>query len=151
MNYVPKPSADGRLNAIFDSYCVKAIKGIKFAYGSAPRTLELLSTFRAMVNDAIRICLSEKIRGRLKLRDRIYMELRQRYGIVSCFPYSVAEVAWSIVKKHKRWHRKPFARKLMLKMDAASFSLNYSILSLPFKEENASSSHCDTATIRDLS
>lgn len=113
---------------------MKAIKGVKFAYESTPRTLELLSTFRAMVNDAIRICLSENIRGRLKLRDRIYVELRQRYAVVSCFPYSVAEVAWSIVKKHKRWHRKPFARKLMLKMDAASFSLNYSILSLPFKK-----------------
>jgi hypothetical protein len=130
---------------------VKAIKGVRFTYESTPRTLELLSTFRAMVNDAIRICLSGNIRGRLKLRDRINMELRQRYGVVSCFPYSVAEVAWSIVKKHKRWHRKPFAKKLMLKMDAKSFSLNYSILSLPFKKGNASSSRCDTANTRDLS
>ena len=87
-----------------------------------------------MVNDAIRICLDEKIRGRLKLRDRIYRDFRERYGVVSCFPYSVAEVAWSIVKKHKRWHRKPYAKRLMLKMDAANFSLNYSILSLPFKK-----------------
>jgi hypothetical protein len=126
-------SSYGRLNAILDSYCVKAVKGVKFTYESTPRTLELLSTFRALVNDAIRICLSENIRGRLKLRDRINMELRQRYGVVSCFPYSVAEVAWSIVKKHKLWDRRPSARKLMLKMDAASFSLNYSILSLPFK------------------
>ena len=87
-----------------------------------------------MVNDAIRICLAENINGRLKLRDRIYKEFQERYGVVSCFPYSVAEVAWSIVKKHKRWHRKPHAKRLMFKMDAASFSLNYSILSLPFKK-----------------
>ena len=40
----------------------------------------------------------------------------------------------NIVKKHKRWHRKPYARRLMFKMDAASFSLNYSILSLPFRK-----------------
>jgi len=87
-----------------------------------------------MVNDAIRICLAEGIKGRLKLRDRIYKEFQERYGVVSCFPYSVAEVAWSVVKKHKRWHRTPHAKRLMLKMDARSFSLNYSILSLPFKK-----------------
>jgi len=70
----------------------------------------------------------------LKLRDRIYRELQERYDVVSCFPYSVAEVAWSIVKKHKHWQRRPFAKRLMFKMDAASFSLNYSILSLPFRK-----------------
>jgi len=87
-----------------------------------------------MVNEAIRICLAEKINGRLKLRDRIYTEFQVQYGLVSCFPYSVAEVAWSIAKKHKRWQRKPFAKRLMLKMDNAEFSLNYSIMSLPFKK-----------------
>jgi len=55
--------------------------------------------FRDMVNDAIRTCLTENIKGRLKLRDRIYRELQERYDVVSRFPYSVAEIAWSIVKK----------------------------------------------------
>src|SRR6266576_1467895 len=87
-----------------------------------------------MVNDAIRICLEENIKGRLNLRDRIYKEFLERYDLVSCFGYSVAEIAWSIVKKHKRWHRKPHARRLMFKMDAANFSLNYSVLSLPFRK-----------------
>jgi putative transposase len=113
---------------------LKAVKGVKFAYKPTPQTLELLSTFRQLVNEAIRICLSEKIRGRLRLRDRIYREFQDRYGVLSCFPYSVAEVAWSIVKKHRRWHRKPYARRLMFKMEAANYSLNYSILSLPFKK-----------------
>src|SRR6266850_8091176 len=40
----------------------------------------------------------------------------------------------SIVKKHKHWHRKPYAKRLMFKMDAPNFSLNYSILSLPFRK-----------------
>jgi hypothetical protein len=112
---------------------MKAVKGVKFAYEPTPQTLELLSTFRDMLNEAIRICLAEKIKGRFKLRNRIYREFRVKYGIMSSLPYSVAEVAWSIVKKHKRWHRRPYARRLMFKMDAASFSLNYSILSLPFR------------------
>jgi len=110
---------------------VKVVKGVKFGYRPTPQTRDLLAAFKDMVNDAIRICLTEDIRGRLKLRNRIYKELRERYGVVSYFPYSVTEVAWSIVKKHKHWHRKPHAKRLMLKLDSGSYSLNYSILSLP--------------------
>ena len=108
---------------------MKAFKGIRFAYQATPQTRELLSTFKDMVNHAVRICLAENTKGRLKLRDRIYKEFQDRFGLVSCFPYSVAEVAWSILKKHKRWHRKPYAKRLMLKMDAANFSLLESLLS----------------------
>jgi putative transposase len=111
-----------------------AVKGVKFAYQPTPQTRELLSTFKDMVNDAIRTCLAENVRGRLKLRDRIYEEFQERYHLVSCFAYSVAEVAWSIVKKHKRWHRRPYAKRLMFKMDVGNFSLSYSILSLPFRK-----------------
>ncbi|MDA4127569.1 MAG: transposase [Thaumarchaeota archaeon] len=113
---------------------IKAVKSVKFSYTPTPMTRELLEAFRDMVNDAIRICLDEGIKGRLKLRDRIYKEFRLRYRVVSCFPFSVAEVAWSIVKKHRRWHRKPFAKRLMMKMDAQNYALNYSILSLPFRK-----------------
>ncbi|MDV3277295.1 MAG: RNA-guided endonuclease TnpB family protein [Nitrososphaerales archaeon] len=110
---------------------MKSVKAVKFGYIPTPETRELLEIFRMMVNDAIRIALEESVKGRLRLRDRIYKEFRERYGVVSCYPYSVAEVAWSIVKKHRRWQRKPFASKPMLKMDCASYSLNYGILSLP--------------------
>jgi putative transposase len=112
----------------------KAIKSVEFAYVPTPRAFDLLRTFRAMINDAIRICLEERIRGRLKLRNRIYKEFQIRYGVSTCYPYSVAEVAWSIVKKHRRWHRRPFAKRLMMKMDAANFSLNHGILSLPYRK-----------------
>jgi putative transposase len=88
-----------------------------------------------MVNEAIAISLRENVYGRLRLRDRIYKEFQARYGVVSCFPYSVAEVAWSIVKKHNRWSRKPFARRLMMKLDVQNYSLNHSILSIPFKRD----------------
>jgi len=123
-----------RLNTNHDIQDVKAVKGVKFVYQPTPHTRELLSIFKDMVNDAIRTCLAERIRGRLKLRDRIYKELQERYGVTSCFPYCVAEVAWSIVKKHKRWQRKPHAKRFVFKMDSANFSLNYSILSLPFRK-----------------
>jgi putative transposase len=85
-----------------------------------------------MVNQAIHICLQEKIKGRLKLRGRIYKEFQERYRVLSCYPYSAAEVAWSIVRKHRRWHRRPSASRLMLKMDSQNYSLNCGIISLPF-------------------
>ncbi|MDA4127927.1 MAG: RNA-guided endonuclease TnpB family protein [Thaumarchaeota archaeon] len=110
---------------------MKSVKAVRFGYKPTQETRELLSTFRMMVNHAINIALEEKIKGRLRLRDRIYKEFNERYSAVTCYPYSVAEVAWSIVKKHRRWHRKPVAEGLMLKMDSASYSLNYGILSLP--------------------
>ena len=37
-----------------------AVKGVKFGYEPAPATSELLFLFRAMVNDAIRICLTRR-------------------------------------------------------------------------------------------
>jgi putative transposase len=113
---------------------VKAVKSVKFSYIPTIWTRELLETFRDMVNEAIRVCLEERISGRLRLRNRIYKEFKEKYGVVSCYPYSVAEVAWSIVKKHRRWSRRPFAKRLMMKMDVHSYTLNYSILSLPFKK-----------------
>jgi putative transposase len=113
---------------------MKAVKAVRFGYRPTPETRELLETFRMMVNQAIRIALEENIKGRLRLRDRIYRDFRERYGIVSYYPYSVAEVAWSIVKKHRRWHRSPCARRLMLRIESASYSLNYGLLNLPFKK-----------------
>ena len=105
---------------------------MKFGYDMTSQIRDLLSTFRDMVNSAIRICLEEGIRGRLRLRDRIYREFKQRYGVVSSFPYSVAEVAWSIAKKHRKWQRNPVAKRLMLKVDSQNYSLSKGILSLPF-------------------
>jgi len=43
-------------------------------------------------------------------------------------------VAWSIVKKHRRWQRRPVATRLMLKIDSDKYSWHYGILSLPFKK-----------------
>jgi IS605 OrfB family transposase len=113
---------------------VKAIKSVKFQYSPTELTRDLLEIFRKMVNDAIRICIKENISGRLRLRDRIYKEFQERYGVLTCYPYSVAEVAWSIAKKHQKWNRKPFATRLMMKMDVQNYSLNFGILSLPFKK-----------------
>jgi len=97
-------------------------------------TRGLLSTFRDMINDAIRICIEEDVHGRLPLRNRIYKEFQERYAVLSGYPYSVAEIAWSIVKKHKKWGRKPVASRLMMKMDSQNYRFVDGILSLPFRK-----------------
>jgi putative transposase len=113
---------------------VKSIKAVRFGYEATPETRQILETFRMMVNHAIHLSLTEGVKGRLKLRDRIYKEFQVRYGVASCYPYSVAEVAWSIVKKHHRWNRAPVARHLMMKIDSDNYSLNHGVLSLPFRK-----------------
>src|SRR5207245_5836955 len=112
---------------------MKSVKTVSFCYKPTAQTREVLETFRMMVNHAIQIALEEKVKGRLNLRNRIYREFRQRYEVHSNYPYSVAEVAWSIIKKHNRWHRKPSAERLIMKLDNESYSLNYSIICLPFR------------------
>lgn len=121
------------LNAKTESEFTRSVISVKFCYQPTPQTVEFLQTFRMMVNHAIRVCLEERIRGRLTLRNRIYREFRERYAITSPYPYSVAEIAWSIVKKHRRWQRTPSASRLMMKLEGRAYSLNYAILSLPFK------------------
>ena len=49
---------------------LRTVKAVKFGYRPTPITIDLLKTFRNMVNDAIRICLNENIFGRLKLIER---------------------------------------------------------------------------------
>ncbi|MDG7008082.1 MAG: transposase [Nitrososphaerota archaeon] len=111
----------------------KVVKSISFRYKPTVQTKEALLTFREMVNRAIRICTDEGIRGRFALRNRIYKDFRELYGVAACFPYSVAEVAWSIVRKNRKWNRRPYASRLMAKVDAYNYSLNYAIISIPFK------------------
>lgn len=60
---------------------IRPVKAVAFRYEPTPLTVELLETFRNMVNDATHICLEEGIRGRLKLRDRVYKEFQKRYGV----------------------------------------------------------------------
>lgn len=110
---------------------MKAVKAVRFAYNPTQETRELLESFRLMVNHAVKIGLDEKIHGRFNLRNRIYRQFREGYGAMSCYPYLVAEVAWSILKKHRRWNRRPSTTRLMLKVDAANFSITNGILRIP--------------------
>ena len=45
---------------------LKSIKAVRFTYQPTAQTLQLLHTFREMVNRAIQICLAENISLQLK-------------------------------------------------------------------------------------
>jgi putative transposase len=46
---------------------------------------------------------------------------------------NACEVAFSIIRKHKRWNRKPYVRRLMLKLDNQTYRLHYLTLRIPVK------------------
>lgn len=48
------------------------------------------------------------------------------------YSYSVAEIAWSIAKKHSRWHRTPVARRVMMKLDSPAYTVRSGVLSIAF-------------------
>jgi hypothetical protein len=60
-------------------------KAIRFGLVQTSRSHELLVSFRMTVNHAIHICLEEKIKGRLKIRDRIYKEFQKSYVVTSAY------------------------------------------------------------------
>ncbi|MCS4539819.1 MAG: hypothetical protein HYU03_03905 [Thaumarchaeota archaeon] len=65
---------------------MRGVKSVQFTYRLTEQTQELLETFRMMVNHATHISLEEGIKGRLNLRNRIYKEFQEKYGVISCYP-----------------------------------------------------------------
>lgn len=56
----------------------KSVKAVRFGYEPTSETKGLLENFRAMVNDAIRICIEENINGRLKRKFAGSMREKER-------------------------------------------------------------------------
>src|SRR2546422_3666102 len=87
----------------------------------------LLAEFRLLVNESIRIALSEDIRSRARLTRAAYKNLSARYAVYKQYIPSAFEVALSVLKAHRRRIRKgkrssiPFLRRLMLKAENQSY------------------------------
>jgi IS605 OrfB family transposase len=84
-----------------------------------------------MVNEAIRVGLKSNPRSRFELRNQVYFDFKKRYGLHSHYAYSACEVAYSIVKKNRKWGRPPCAKRLMLKLDNESYWLKHMLLRIP--------------------
>ena len=90
----------------------------------------LLAEFRLLVNESIRIALSEDIRSRARLTRAAYKDLSARHRVYKQYIPSAFEVALAVLKVHRRRIRKgkrssiPFLRRLMLKAENQSYWLD---------------------------
>jgi len=83
----------------------------------------LLGEFRLLVNESIRIALSEDIRSRARLTRAAYQVLSRRHMVHKKYIPSAFEVALAVLKVHRRRLKRgkrssvPYMRKLMLKAE----------------------------------
>jgi len=112
---------------------VLEVKAVQFKYQPTEQIINLLKTFKDMVNEAIRIGLEKKIKSRFRLITEVYQHFKERYQLHTHYILNACEVAFSIIKKHKKWYRKPYAKRLMLKLDNQTYQLNYMLLKIPIK------------------
>ncbi len=95
-----------------------------------PRLGWLLTEFRLVVNESIRIAVREDIRSRARLTRTAYKELSARHTLYKQYIPSAFEVALGVLKVHRRRVRKgkrssvPFLRRLLLKAENQSYWLD---------------------------
>src|SRR6266545_2847085 len=92
----------------------------------APPLDWLLSEFRLLVNESIRIALREDIRSRARLARAAYQVLGQRHTVYKQYIPSAFEVALAVLKAHRRRLKRkrgssvPYMWRLMLKAENQS-------------------------------
>ncbi|TLZ68146.1 MAG: IS200/IS605 family element transposase accessory protein TnpB [Methanobacteriota archaeon] len=96
----------------------------------APPLEWLLSEFRLLVNESIRIALREDIRSRTRLARTAYQALSRGHTVYKQYIPSAFDVALSVLKAHRRRLKRkqrssvPYMRKLMLKAENQSYWLD---------------------------
>ncbi len=96
----------------------------------APPLDWLLSEFRLLVNESIRIALQEGIRSRARLTRAAYQILSRGHVVHKKYIPSAFEVALAVLKAHRRRLRKgkrssvPYIRRRMLKAENQSYRLD---------------------------
>ena len=87
----------------------------------------LLTEFRLLVNESIRIALREDIRSRARLTRTAYQDLSHRHVVYKPYITSAFEVALGLLKAHRRRLKRrkkssvPYMRKVMLKAENQSY------------------------------
>ena len=108
-----------------------AVKAVKFQFNPTEQVLNLLSLFRDMVNEAIRIGFEKRVNSRFSLITETYDYFKKRYGLHSHYILNACECAYAMLKNRK-W-KKPYAKHLFLKLDNQTYHLNYMLLRIPVK------------------
>jgi len=106
---------------------VQAAKAVQIPYQPSEEILELLETFRDMVNYCIRVGL-KNITSRFKLSNEVYHRLND-YGLHTWYSLSAIEIATVILKNYrktlrrKRDAKKPYAKRLMAKLGNQAYKV----------------------------
>jgi len=112
-----------------------AVKAVKFHYEPTKQIFDLLNTFRAMVNEALRIGFEKKPRTRFQLITMVYPDFKERFGLHTHYILSACECAFAMLR-NRRWKKLPYAKHLFLKLDNQTYSLNYMLLRIPTTPRN---------------
>jgi putative transposase len=112
----------------------KAVKSVSFGYSSSNELSSLFEDFRSMCNDAIRIAIESKPKGRFKLIEIAYPRLKE-YGLHTHYILSACEVAFSVYRNRKR-KAVPCIRHAFIKLDNQSYQLNHLLLRIPTTPRN---------------
>jgi IS605 OrfB family transposase len=106
-----------------------------------PRLTWLLAEFRLITNRSIRVAFAHDIRSRKRLVQAAYGNLSRDHAVYKQYIPSAFEVALGVLKVHRRRlklgkpTRAPFIRRLMLKAENQSYSLDREtgMLDLPIR------------------
>jgi len=109
---------------------LKATKAVRFSYTPTEDMLNLLETFRCMVNDALRIGFKKKPRSRFQLITMAYRDFKERYGLHTHYILSACECAFAMLRNRK-WKKLPYAKRLFMKLDNQTYKLDYMLLRIP--------------------
>ncbi len=96
----------------------------------APSLDWVLSEFRLLVNESIRVALREDLRSRARLARAAYQVLSCGHAVYKQYIPSAFEVALAVLKAHRRRLKRtkrssvPYMRKLMLKAENQSYRLD---------------------------
>ncbi len=116
---------------------MQAFKSVKQSYALSPELLTVLDEFRRMVNDCIRIGLTENVTSMKTLSKKAYHELAG-YDVPTYYRLTAISKAAGILRNYRHALRrklgvkKPYATRLML-VDCYGFRIINGKLRLPIK------------------
>jgi putative transposase len=115
---------------------MRAVKAVKQNINNF-EVVELLETFRRMVNDAIRVGLERNVTSRFSLGNIVYKQLHN--GLHTWYILSAIEKACAILKNYRKAKRKnpetkkPYVRKAFLSIGNQGYKIIDGKLRLPIK------------------
>ena len=111
---------------------VQAIKTATFKITSTPQLTALMETFRDMINEAVRIGYEKRPRTRFQLISLVYQYFKERYGLHTHYILNSCECAFGMLR-NKKWKKRPYAKKLYLKLDNQTYQIDNKVLRIPTK------------------